>query len=335
MRKRIFKEELILAAFVCDYEVVKELVEKPEFDKSLIDDIKVFDTPFPLYYFTVLAKTVFYDTYIDSIMPMVRTIRHNCELLTIFWKNKFDIDIEQITIDYQQFKDYFYSREDEEQYLEDFEEFAHIQARRIDYDLFEEAVKFRFDKVEELLEQGANPSFEFYTPSDIINVGSKNEWIDKISALERIGGEQSFLCSCQIMPIYESYYLKHHKIHIDDVIDIGDLIGWVAHNEMERLLNSYIIPKSSREAFVLLDTVFTEKEKIEFLQVTHPFDLHFGLGMWIRNHWIYSHQEEIMKAFGLYKEEDGFPNTYLYLPDHMSDIIVKRYIQHLKRKFVK
>ena len=198
--------------------------------------------------------------------------------------------------------------------------------------MFEEAVKFRFDKVEELLEQGANPSFEFYTQSDIRDAGTKNEWIDKISALERIGGEQSFLCSCQVMPIYESYYLEHHKVHIDDVQDIGDLIGWVAHNEMERLFNSYIIPKSSREAFTLLDLVFTVKEKREFLQVTDTIDLHFGLGLWIRNHWIYQHQEEIMKAFGLYKEEDGFPNTLFYQPDDLSDIIIKRYIRHLKRK---
>jgi hypothetical protein len=78
--------------------------------------------------------------------------------------------------------------------------------------------------------------------------------------------------------------------------------------------------------------VFTDKEKMEILQVTDTIDLHCGLGMWIRNHWNYSHQEEIMKAFGLYNEEDGFPNTYLYLPDHLSDIIIKRYIKHLKRK---
>lgn len=332
MRKSTFKEEVLLAAFVCDYEMLKELVENPKFDKSLIDDIKVFDTPFPLYYFTILAKTVFYDTYIDEIMPMVREIRHNSELLTIFWEEKFDIDINQITIDYHQFKAYFYSREDDEQYLKDFEEYAHIQARRIDYDLFEEAVKFRFDKVIDLLEQGADPSFEFYTQSDIRDAGTKNEWIDKISAFERISGENGYLCTCRVMPIYEAYYLEHHKVHINDVQDIGELIGMVAHNEMERLFNSYIIPKSSREAFTLLDLVFTVKEKREFLQVTDTIDLHFGLGLWIRNHWIYPNQEEIMKAFGLYKEEDGFPNTFFYQPDDLSDIIVKRYIKHLKRK---
>jgi hypothetical protein len=36
-----------------------------------------------------------------------------------------------------------------------------------------------------------------------------------------------------------------------------------------------------------------------------------------------------MKAFGMYKEEDGFPNTFLYLTDHLLEIIIKRYVQYL------
>ena len=92
------------------------------------------------------------------------------------------------------------------------------------------------------------------------------------------------------------------------------------------------LPKSSREAFSILDKMLTKEDLHAILHEPNTIDLHFGLGLWIRNHWIYSHQEEIMKAFGLYKEEDGFPNTYLYFPDQLSDIIIKRYIRHLKRK---
>ena len=92
------------------------------------------------------------------------------------------------------------------------------------------------------------------------------------------------------------------------------------------------LPKSSREAFAILDKMLTKEDIHAILHEPNTIDLHFGLGMWIRNHWIYQHQEEIMKAFGLYKEEDVFPNTYLYLPDQLSDIIIKRYIKHLKRK---
>ena len=92
------------------------------------------------------------------------------------------------------------------------------------------------------------------------------------------------------------------------------------------------LPKSSREAFAILDKMLTEEDIHAILHEPNTIDLHFSLGLWIRNNWIHPHKEEIMKAFGLYKEEDGFPNTFLYLLDHLSDIIIKRYIQHLKRK---
>ena len=92
------------------------------------------------------------------------------------------------------------------------------------------------------------------------------------------------------------------------------------------------LPKSSHEAFAILDKILTKEDIYAILHEPNTIYLHFGLGMWIRNHWIHPHKEEIMKVFGLYKEEDGFPNTFLYLPDHLSDIIIKRYIQHLKRK---
>ena len=91
------------------------------------------------------------------------------------------------------------------------------------------------------------------------------------------------------------------------------------------------LPKSSREAFAILDKMLTKEDIHTILHATESADLHYGLGMWIRNHWIYSHHEEIMKAFGLYKEEDGIPNTFLYLPDQLSGIIIKRYIRHCKR----
>lgn len=92
------------------------------------------------------------------------------------------------------------------------------------------------------------------------------------------------------------------------------------------------LPKSSREAFDILDKMLTKEDIHTILHATESANLHYSLGMWIRNNWIYPHQEEIMKTFGLYKEEDGIPNTFLYLPDQLSDIIIKRYIRHCKRK---
>lgn len=234
-------EQLILAAYVCDVEKIKQLIDQPEFDESLIDDISYFETPFPLYYFTKMAKHVFADEYIDEVMPLVLQLRQSCEQLTSFWKKQFDIDIDAVHIDYRQFSEHFFCEQEGEQNLEDFDEYSHISARQIDYDLYEAAVHFDFEKTKGLLQQGANPEFEFYTPSDIIDKGTEDEWIDKTSILDRIGSERSFLCTCQVFPIFRGYYNKNHIFHtVPSVPDVGDFIGWAAHEEMYDLLTEKI-----------------------------------------------------------------------------------------------
>lgn len=237
MKKLNYKDELIFAAFMCDASRVKNLVAQPEFNKRMIEDIGIFDNPFPLYYTTILAKQVFAQEFIEEVMPIVLQIRKNCEELTAFWKEQFGIDIDSIHIDYRLFSNYFFCSQDEDdQYLDDFTDYEHIHARRIDYDLFEEAVRFNRDAVIKLLQQGANPHFEFYTESDIMDAGTDDEWIDKMTVMDRIGEEASFLCTCQVMPVYKSYY-NHHKDYHLSANDYGEFIGWAAHEDMEAILS--------------------------------------------------------------------------------------------------
>ena len=234
-----YKEQLMLAAYICDVEKVKQLVGMHEFDYSFFEDIGYYEHPFPLYYFTILAKKVFYDDgYKETVMPLIMQLRHNCEELTEFWKEKFDIDIDNTSIDFRAFSYYFYCTPDGETFLEDFNEFEHIHAKQIDYDLFEAAAHFDYDKVKELLAQGANPDFDFYTPSDIIKQGTKEEWIDSSNIMSRIGDECSFLCSCQVLQLLKSYYNDNKEFRLDER-DISDYIGWAAHEEMYRLLEPY------------------------------------------------------------------------------------------------
>lgn len=83
---------------------------------------------------------------------------------------------------------------------------------------------------------------------------------------------------------------------------------------------------SIRGAFKVLDALLTAEEKEQFRrQSADEFaaDQHFGLGMWIRNTWIYDADEATCRAlFG-----DEFP-----LPDSASSIFLKKYHNHLKRK---
>lgn len=85
------------------------------------------------------------------------------------------------------------------------------------------------------------------------------------------------------------------------------------------------IPTTIEEAFSLLDAKLTAEEKNQLLQVDDSVDFHFGLGLWIRNNWLYP---ESGANFPFSFDEDQ-----LFMdPDDFSDELIQRYILHLKEK---
>ena len=87
------------------------------------------------------------------------------------------------------------------------------------------------------------------------------------------------------------------------------------------------IPKTKKECFALLDEMLSEEDKQAIVK-KDVFELHFTLGMWIRNNWLYPQSqeetEELLKDFG----EDFVP----FDDDDCSSIILEAYRKHLKRK---
>lgn len=87
------------------------------------------------------------------------------------------------------------------------------------------------------------------------------------------------------------------------------------------------IPKTNRECYALLDEMLSEEDK-QYIIEKGTNELHFTLGLWIRNNWLYPQSqedtEELMKAFG--------KNAQFYHPDDFSSIILEAYLRHLKRK---
>ena len=82
---------------------------------------------------------------------------------------------------------------------------------------------------------------------------------------------------------------------------------------------------SIREAFKVLDALLTAEEKEMFRrQSADEFanEQHFGLGVWIRNTWIYNADEATYRAL--------FGDEILH-PDSASGIFLKKYHNHLKR----
>ncbi|MBR5656219.1 MAG: hypothetical protein IKW98_05995 [Prevotella sp.] len=91
------------------------------------------------------------------------------------------------------------------------------------------------------------------------------------------------------------------------------------------------IPKTKEECFATLDEMLSDEDKQAIIEMDDVFKLHFTLGMWIRNNWIYKQSDEesraLIKSLGEEDEEKLF-----YHPDDYSTIILEAYKKHLMSK---
>lgn len=87
------------------------------------------------------------------------------------------------------------------------------------------------------------------------------------------------------------------------------------------------IPKTNRECYALLDEMLSEEDKQAIVE-KEIVELHFTLGLWIRNNWLYPQSSEETEA--LLKTFSKKP--LFYHPDDVSSVILEAYRKHLKRK---
>ena len=84
------------------------------------------------------------------------------------------------------------------------------------------------------------------------------------------------------------------------------------------------VPKTNREAFAALDAMLTDEDKQAIIDVQDTCELHFGLGLWIRNNWLYKEDSaQLVEAFE--------KNDFLRDADSVSSKIIEAYRRHLKR----
>ena len=112
--------------------------------------------------------------------------------------------------------------------------------------------------------------------------------------------------------------------------------------EKEKKTEAVILPITTRQAFKILDEMMSDEEIREALSQTKgEFTAiqHFDLGMWIRNNWIYSDDNEeesvaqrrkaCLAMLSGQKEEDFF----VFNADMISSAFLERYYDHLKRRY--
>lgn len=84
-------------------------------------------------------------------------------------------------------------------------------------------------------------------------------------------------------------------------------------------------PKTAAEAFKRLDNRLTNEEKQQIVDSDTMSEFHFGLGMWIRNYWIYTGERENFESL---MKDLGKP---VFLSGDMaSSDILDAYQKHLK-----
>lgn len=93
------------------------------------------------------------------------------------------------------------------------------------------------------------------------------------------------------------------------------------------------ILRTKTECFEILDEMLSQEDKQAIAQMEDTIDLHFSLGMWIRNNWIYlQNQEDVEKLLKQF-DESGDDDLPLFMhPDDYSSTILDAYQDYLKHK---
>ena len=96
------------------------------------------------------------------------------------------------------------------------------------------------------------------------------------------------------------------------------------------------IPKTKEECFAVLDAMLSDEDKATIAAMEDTIELHFGLGMWIRNNWIYQQSEDDVKTLMRnFIDVDGNEDDFNYYfdviqPDDYSAMILDAYQEYLK-----
>ena len=93
------------------------------------------------------------------------------------------------------------------------------------------------------------------------------------------------------------------------------------------------IPRTKAECFEILDEMLSQEDKDAIAQMEDTIDLHFGLGMWIRNNWIYPQNQEDVEKLLKQFDDSGDDDMPLFMhPDDYSSTILDAYQDYLKHK---
>ena len=79
--------------------------------------------------------------------------------------------------------------------------------------------------------------------------------------------------------------------------------------------------------------MLSAEEKAQIAEMEDTIDLHFTLGMWIRNNWIYPQSQEAVEKLLRQFDDSGDEDMPMFIhPDDYSSTILDAYPEDLKSK---
>ena len=85
-------------------------------------------------------------------------------------------------------------------------------------------------------------------------------------------------------------------------------------------------PLTKESAFARLDKRLSEEDKKSILKARNIIEVHFTLGMWVRNTWIYGNEEERVESLAKDLGEEIFWDA-----DSVSSALLDGYKKHLRQ----
>lgn len=209
--------------YACPVEI-QQIIDEGHFCSRLLEDMGLMTKPFPIWripqcWEDAIGEVSHWSKPVQYLIADFKT--RVSQVKKILGKS---FNIEFTPNDYQMYTDDFYAAKSDESLkdylvLDSIEEAYKFGARPIDVDLYHAGVQFNFERVKELLEQGANP--------DIPLEEYDNYLYDRIDA-------EAAILEIELRSVWKYGYRRD----VNDE-DIGHLVGYAAHERMYDLLKQY------------------------------------------------------------------------------------------------
>lgn len=214
------EKELIQAVVANDVADVKAMISKLQ-DKHILEDIGWVHIPFPLHYITLCQDVILGNPnkWYDVQLALQR--KEQIETMIAFWKAYYDVS-DFPPIDYALHKDFYYDRQSETDLDILWAEPNDYVAAGFDIkdvELYCAAIRFDFNRVRQLLNDGATPNVNLALPNE-------NEYHN---TLKDISIEESLLRT--EVDIYGEHPWTEKQVRL--------FVALTAHCEMYNLLNKY------------------------------------------------------------------------------------------------